>query len=157
MRHCRTLRYLDDHFCTRWDQCVTSIRCTDIQFKEKAAIKGIDKYVKLFVIWLSIDRLLPNCKLSMKTSAKNISINDLLGLKHWENSRFWRKNYVFCTWLSTLYENIMKWYFSDFIVLLTTIGECQRVWQLSFFNESGRNMTAKIGIFVRYHYFTFFL
>ena len=57
-------------------------RSTDIQIKEKAAIKGIDKYVKLFVIWLSIDRLLPNCKLSMKTSAKNISINDLLGLKH---------------------------------------------------------------------------
>ena len=55
---------------------------TDIQFKEKAAIKGIDKYVKLFVIWLSIDRLLPNCKLSMKTSTKNILINDLLGLKH---------------------------------------------------------------------------
>ena len=55
---------------------------TDIQFKKKAAIKGTDKYVKLFVIWLSIDRLLPNCKLSMKTSAKNISINDLLGLKH---------------------------------------------------------------------------
>ena len=108
-------------------------RFTDIQFKEKAAIKGIDKYVKLFVIWLSIDRSLPNCKLSMKTSAKNISINDLSGLKHWENSRFWRKNYVFCTWLSTLYENIMKWYFSDFIVLLTTIGECQRVWQLSTF------------------------
>ena len=69
-------------------QCCISIGgsvaggCTDIQFKEKAAIKGIDKYVKLFVIWLSIDRLLPNCKLSMKTSAKNISINDLLGLKH---------------------------------------------------------------------------
>ena len=46
------------------------MQCTDIQFKEKAAIKGIDKYVKLSVIWLSIDRLLPNCKLSMKTSAK---------------------------------------------------------------------------------------
>ena len=45
---------------------------TVIQIKEKAAIKGIDKYVKLFFIWLSIDRLLPNCKLSMKTSTKKI-------------------------------------------------------------------------------------
>ena len=50
--------------------CFVTEGCTDIQFKEKATIKGIDKYVKLFVIWLSIDRLLSNCKLSMKKSTK---------------------------------------------------------------------------------------
>ena len=124
--------------------------------------KGIDKYDELFVIWLPIDRLLPTCKLSMKTWANEYFNQWFIRSQRLRKFKILNKNLcILHMTFNLIWENqkAVFFRFNCFIVYYWGMSKSVAALNLHFSIKVVEIWPprTKVGIFVSYHYFTFLL